>query len=152
MGWEIPKKKYDGTYHNMGFFVVDKFAQKFGAEFDKKKQTYMNLSGNAVLEIKKKYNIKNPDILVVVDDIDLPVGSFRFKNGGSGGTHNGMRNIVAQIGADFPRIRVGIGKPDDGTPLVDFVLAKPSAEKQKIFAELADVLVEIIAEKLVQNV
>ncbi|MBR2433353.1 MAG: aminoacyl-tRNA hydrolase, partial [Clostridia bacterium] len=117
-----------------------------------KPQTYMNLSGNAVLEIKKKYNIKNPDILVVVDDIDLPVGTFRYKNGGSGGTHNGMRNIVAQIGADFPRIRVGIGKPDDGTPLVDFVLAKPSAEKQKIFAELADVLVEIIAEKLVQNV
>ena len=172
VGLGNPEKKYDGTYHNMGFFVVDKFAKKFGAEFDKKKhqaliaklmldgeeiliakpQTYMNLSGNAVLEIKKKYNIKNPDILVVVDDIDLPVGTFRYKNGGSGGTHNGMRNIVAQIGADFPRIRVGIGKPDDGTPLVDFVLAKPSAEKQKIFAELADVLVEIIAEKLVQNV
>ena len=172
VGLGNPEKKYDGTYHNMGFFVVDKFAQKFGVGFDKKKhqsllaklnldgeeiliakpQTYMNLSGNAVLELKKKYNIKNPDILVVVDDIDLPVGTFRYKSGGSGGTHNGMRNIVAQIGADFPRIRVGIGKPDDGTLLVDFVLAKPNAEKQKIFAELADELVEIIAEKLVQNV
>ena len=109
----------------------------------------MNLSGNAVLEIKKKYGIKNSDILVVVDDIDLPVGSFRYKQGGSGGTHNGMRNIVAQIGADFPRLRIGVGKPDDDTPLVDFVLARPPREQQEIFDELAEELVDIIAEKLV---
>lgn len=167
VGLGNPEKKYEGTYHNMGFFVLDKFAQNFDVDLDKKKcqskigvldtetdtillakpQTYMNLSGNAVLELKKKYNLKNPDILVVVDDIDLPVGTYRYKSGGSGGTHNGMRNIVAQIGADFPRLRIGIGKPED-IPLVDFVLKKIPQKEKQIFEEVADEAVAIIAEKL----
>ena len=167
VGLGNPEKKYDGTYHNMGFFVVDKFAKQFGVEISKKKHnaligtmeingekilvvkplTYMNLSGVCVAEIKKKYCIKNQDVLVVVDDVDLPEGAFRFKNGGSGGTHNGMRNIVSLIGADFPRFRVGIGHPE-GVPLVDFVLKKIPQEKQQIFDEVADVLVDLIYEKL----
>ena len=172
VGLGNPEKKYDGTYHNMGFFVLDKFAEKYDVDFDKTKcnsklgaletnadiillakpQTYMNLSGNAVLELKKKYNLKNPDILVVVDDIDLPVGTYRYKSGGSGGTHNGMRNIVSQIGADFPRLRIGIGKPED-IPLIDFVLKKIPAKEKQIFEEVAEEAIAVIAEKLgVQDV
>ena len=172
VGLGNPEKKYDGTYHNMGFFVLDKFAEKFNADFDKKKHncklaflelqddvlilakplTYMNLSGNAVLELKKKFGLKNTDILVVVDDIDLPVGTYRYKSGGSGGTHNGMRNIVSQIGTDFPRLRIGIGKPED-IPLIDFVLKKIPAQEKQIFEEVADEAIDVIAEKLgVQDV
>lgn len=167
VGLGNPEKKYDGTYHNMGFFVLDKFAEKFNVDFDKKKHncklgiletpedtillakplTYMNLSGNAVLELKKKFGLKNPDILVVVDDIDLPVGTYRYKSGGSGGTHNGMRNIVSQIGTDFPRLRIGIGKPED-IPLIDFVLKKIPAKDKQIFEEVADEAIAVIAEKL----
>ena len=167
VGLGNPEKKYDGTYHNMGFFVLDKFAEKFNVDFDKKKHncklgiletpedtillakplTYMNLSGNAVLELKKKFGLKNPDILVVVDDIDLPVGTYRYKSGGSGGTHNGMRNIVYQIGTDFPRLRIGIGKPED-IPLIDFVLKKIPAKDKQIFEEVADEAIAVIAEKL----
>ena len=167
VGLGNPEKKYDGTYHNMGFSVLDKFAEKFNVDFDKKKHncklgiletpedtillakplTYMNLSGNAVLELKKKFGLKNPDILVVVDDIDLPVGTYRYKSGGSGGTHNGMRNIVSQIGTDFPRLRIGIGKPED-IPLIDFVLKKIPAKDKQIFEEVADEAIAVIAEKL----
>ena len=105
------------------------------------------ISPNAVLELKKKFGLKNPDILVVVDDIDLPVGTFRYKSGGSGGTHNGMRNIVSQIGTDFPRLRIGIGKPED-IPLIDFVLKKIPAKDKQIFEEVADEAIAVIAEKL----
>ncbi|MBR5226552.1 MAG: aminoacyl-tRNA hydrolase, partial [Clostridia bacterium] len=87
-----------------------------------------------------------------VDDIDLPVGTYRYKSGGSGGTHNGMRNIVAQIGADFPRLRIGIGKPED-IPLVDFVLKKIPKQEKQIFEEVAEEAIDLIAEKLgVQDV
>ena len=167
VGLGNPDKQYNGTYHNMGFFVLDKFAEKMGVEISKKKhqsligeceikgekvllakpQTYMNLSGFAVSEIKRKYGIKNPDIFVVVDDIDLPVGTYRFKTGGSGGTHNGMRNIVSQIGADFPRLRIGIDKPMD-TPLADYVLSKIPKSQQSIFDEVAEDAIEVLTEKL----
>ena len=83
-----------------------------------KPRTYMNESGKAVKSLMKKFNISIQDVLVVVDDIDLPVGTYRYKSGGSGGTHNGMRNIVSQIGTDFPRLRIGIGKPEDGIFIV----------------------------------
>jgi PTH1 family peptidyl-tRNA hydrolase len=167
VGLGNPDKQYNGTYHNMGFFVLDKFAEKMGVEISKKKhqsligeceikgekvllakpQTYMNLSGFAVSEIKRKYGIKNPDIFVVVDDIDLPIGTYRYKTGGSGGTHNGMRNIVSQIGADFPRLRIGIDKPTD-TPLADYVLSKIPKSQQSIFDEVAEDAIEVLTEKL----
>ena len=112
-----------------------------------KPQTYMNLSGFAVSELKRKYGIKNPDIFVVVDDIDLPIGTYRFKTGGSGGTHNGMRNIVSQIGADFPRLRIGIDKPTD-LPLADYVLAKIPKSQQSIFDEVVEEAIAVLTEKL----
>jgi len=140
---------YKGTYHNMGFMTVDKLAEKMDVEFKHrfcqakvaefyshsekiviaKPQTYMNLSGLAVRDLLAKYNAKPSDLIVVYDDIDLDCGALRIRGNGSAGTHNGMRNIIAEIGSqDFPRIRVGIGKPQGQISLADYVLSKVKGE------------------------
>ena len=84
----------------------------------------MNLSGESILELKNKYKLQNSDIYVFCDDIDLPLGKVRLRHEGSGGTHNGLRNIVALIGQDFNRVKVGIGRDPKFKDLADFVLSK----------------------------
>jgi len=113
-----------------------------------KPKTYMNLSGNSVMSFKNKFKLKNENILVVVDDIDLPLGTFRFKTSGSGGTHNGMRSIVRTIGSDFPRIRIGIGKPQNQQDLADYVLSKIDKNSKEIIEKVIDEVVEIILDKI----
>ena len=139
------EQKYDHTYHNIGFDVLDEIAKKLNISFTKKMckglvaegrlgrekillvkpQTFVNLSGYSVKELKQKF--KDARFLVVADDIDLPKGNFRYKERGSGGTHNGLRNIVELIGEDFERIRVGIGR-DIFMDLADYVLSKYDRE------------------------
>ncbi len=141
VGLGNPDKKYEKTYHNVGFCVVDLVAEKLGIKINKAKfkalvgegvkdgekvllvkpQTYMNLSGECVVLLKEKY--KDARILVVVDDIDLPKGNIRYREHGSAGTHNGLRSIVSYIGEDFERIKVGIGR-DISLDLADYVLSK----------------------------
>ena len=141
VGLGNPDAKYEKTFHNVGFCVVDILAKKLGVKVDKKKfkalvgegfhngqnvllvkpQTYMNLSGQCVVQIKDKF--KDARILVVVDDVDLPRGQVRFRQHGSAGTHNGLRSIVAHIGQEFERVKVGIGR-DEGKDLADFVLSQ----------------------------
>ena len=153
VGLGNPDGMYSKTYHNIGFITIDKFAKKCGVSFDKKKckseiarlsdvifakpQTYMNLSGDAVLELKKYFKIKNEDILIILDDIDLPKGKIRFRESGSAGTHNGLRDIVKKVG-ETPRLRIGIGKPDDGRDLADYVLSNIDAMSK----ELIDTAIE----------
>lgn len=98
-----------------------------------KPQTYMNLSGEAVLELVKKYKFSLDEILIVLDDIDIEAGTYRYRENGSGGTHNGLRNIVQLLKSqEFKRIRIGIGK-DERMDLADYVLSKVSKEnKEKI--------------------
>ena len=98
-----------------------------------KPQTYMNLSGEAVLELVKKYKFSLDEILIVLDDIDIEAGTYRYRENGSGGTHNGLRNIVQLLKSqDFKIIRIGIGK-DERMDLADYVLSKVSKEnKEKI--------------------
>lgn len=98
-----------------------------------KPQTYMNLSGEAVLGLVKKYKFSLDEILIVLDDIDIEAGTYRYRENGSGGTHNGLRNIVQLLKSqDFKRIRIGIGK-DERMDLADYVLSKVSKEnKEKI--------------------
>ena len=135
-----PGKEYEKTYHNMGFLALEKLAEELNISLSKKglksvygegkfqgkrvilvkPQTYMNNSGEAVALFKKKF--KDAKILVLVDDIDLPRGVVRFRERGSAGTHNGLRNIVSFIGQDFERIKMGIGR-DEGD-LASFVLSK----------------------------
>lgn len=137
VGLGNPGGLYAKTYHNIGYMAVDRLAKMLGVEFSKKKCkceiaklgdiilakpiTFMNLSGDAVAELKKYFKVANEDIIIVLDDIDLPKGNFRFREGGSAGTHNGLRDIVRKVG-ETPRIRIGIGKPD-GIDLADYVLS-----------------------------
>ncbi len=156
VGLGNPEKKYFNTYHNIGFLTVDKLAEMLGAKFSKtysmasvaetnyegkkiilaKPNTYMNLSGNSVLSFKNKFKLKNSEIIVVVDDIDLPKGTFRYREAGSAGTHNGMRSIVQNIGTDFKRVRIGI-KPDEKPyDLADYVLSNIDEESKVVIDEV----------------
>ena len=145
VGLGNPGKEYENTHHNMGFMVLDEFAKSVDATISKNKdkslifegnilgekvvlakpQTYMNLSGEAVVALKNRF--KPDKILVVYDDIDVEVGAIRFRNSGSAGSHNGMRSIVSLLGSqDFARIRVGIKPQEKQQNLANYVLAKVS--------------------------
>lgn len=145
VGLGNPGKQYDKTRHNVGFDVIDMLAKEYGISVTKikhkaligegrvgnekvllvKPQTYMNLSGETLIDIYKYYKVDLSNIIVVYDDIDLDVGKIRIRKKGSGGTHNGMRSITKCLGStDFPRVRVGVSKPMPGQDLADFVLSR----------------------------
>lgn len=148
--------KYAYTFHNMGFLAIEALADKLGFKFKDKEcdslvavgyrggekivlakpLTYMNLSGVAVKQLVKKYKADiSTDLIVIYDDIDLPKGKLRVRAKGSAGTHNGMRNIIAELGSEnFARVRIGIGPVPQFVPLVDYVLSEvPKAERQMLF-------------------
>ena len=148
-----PELKYDGTPHNCGFFVIDKLAQEFEGVFAKKKmqgiaaeifvenekvllikpQTYMNNSGECVAKYVKKFKVPISNILVISDDIDLPAGTIRFRKKGSAGSHNGLKSVVFSLNStEFPRLRIGVGKPPDYMDLKDFVLSKLDKERKAL--------------------
>ena len=147
VGLGNPDGVYARTYHNIGYMVVDKFAKVNKLEITKNKcrakivktpdfvlakpVTYMNLSGDSVLELKKYFKVSNEDILIVVDDIDLPKGTIRYREKGSAGTHNGMRDIIAKVG-ETPRLRIGIGRPSD-IDLKDYVLSNIDSMSKEVF-------------------
>lgn len=109
-----------------------------------KPQTYMNLSGEAVLELVKKYKFSLDEILIVLDDIDIEAGTYRYREKGSGGTHNGLRNIVQLLKSqDFKRIRIGIGK-DERMDLADYVLSKISKENKEKINEAMERAIEYL--------
>ncbi|NQZ65599.1 MAG: aminoacyl-tRNA hydrolase [Mycoplasmatales bacterium] len=127
VGLGNPGEEYEATRHNLGFKVIDAFSHKHGLKLKKKKYTgiyykgedfilakpltFMNLSGNFVQPIAKFYKIKTEDILIVYDDMDLPVGSARIRSKGSSGGHNGMSDIILRLGTEeVPRLKVGIGR------------------------------------------
>ena len=153
VGLGNPGIEYNKTFHNIGFMTVDFMLEDLEILAKKnecqsityhtningekvifaKPQTFMNLSGNAVLALKNKYKLDDKDILVVADDIDLEVGKTRYRESGSGGTHNGLRNIVQNIGTDFKRVRIGIGRGKGD--LADFVLSKIPNDTMQILEE-----------------
>lgn len=146
VGLGNPGKKYANTRHNTGFMVLDYIAQKLDAKMttdkfsglcsliswnDKKvlllkPQTYMNLSGRAVLSAMSFYKISADKTILIFDDVSLPIGKIRIRTKGSHGGQNGVKNIFALCGTDkFPRIKVGIGsKPNEDWDLADWVLSK----------------------------
>lgn len=160
VGLGNPGGLYAKTYHNIGYMTVDKLARVWGIEFGKKKckceiaklgdiilakpLTFMNLSGDAVAELKKYFKVSNQDILIVLDDIDLPKGGVRFREGGSAGTHNGLRDIVRKVG-ETPRIRIGIGKPDS-MDLADYVLSNIDMMSKEEIDKAIDMAIEKIKE------
>ena len=156
---------YRNTFHNIGFRVVDKVAEKLSIDFSKEKyksmtgqgsyngqsvllvkpMTYMNNSGEAVVLLKKKF--KDARIIVAVDDIDLEKGKIRYRENGSSGTHNGLRSIVSYIGENFERVRVGIGR-DKNRDLADYVLSNIQQEDQQLFEDAINKAAELILEKI----
>lgn len=158
VGLGNPEGKYNNTYHNVGFSIVDLFAKQQNLKFSTKKcraeiakgedfiiakpQTYMNLSGDSVYELKKYFKVPLSDILIVLDDIDLPKGKIRFRQTGSAGTHNGLRDIVNKVGIT-PRLRVGTGR-DENMDLRDFVLSKISQDSLPIMNEAYNNACELI--------
>ena len=150
-------KEYENTRHNLCFIMLDKLSEKYNIKLDKKKKkciygegningekvslvkptTFMNLSGEAIVEIMNWYKIDKEDILVIYDDIDIPFKDVRYRLSGSSGTHNGMRNIIANIKTeDFARIRVGMENRNGiPIPLIDYVLQKFSKDELKVINE-----------------
>ncbi len=146
VGLGNPGEKYANTRHNVGFWVVDKLQDSFGfADFRElkgvkglttegvagnknqvillKPQTFMNLSGEAVGAVMRYYKIDPQDVLVVVDDLYHEVGTLRIRKDGSAGGHNGLKSVIAHIGTDFWRYRVGVGPQPENIPAENFVLA-----------------------------
>jgi PTH1 family peptidyl-tRNA hydrolase len=144
IGLGNPGLEYAATRHNVGFGCVDAVAARHDLRFNQKRArsqvatgeidgervalakplTYMNLSGDAVRQLLKELGVSPADLLVVYDDVDLPLGRIRLRQEGSAGTHNGMRNIVQVLGTTaFPRLRIGIGPAPAKVSLADFVLA-----------------------------
>lgn len=150
------------TRHNAGFWFVDALAAKLGGSFRShakfhgdicrvpycgqeitllKPSTYMNRSGLAIRALADYVKVPLAEILVVHDELDLPVGEVRFKLGGGAGGHNGMRDAVTHMGPDFWRLRIGVGHPGDKSQVIDYVLRRaPKAEEETILASIDQAL------------
>lgn len=149
VGLGNPGNEYKHTRHNAGFWFIDKIAEQFGITLSHDKKfhgdvgrgtifgqevrllkpdTFMNRSGLAVVPLAKFYNIQPSEILIAHDELDIPAGAIRLKTGGGHGGHNGLRDIVPHIGADFHRLRIGIGHPGHASKVSGWVLSKPSAD------------------------
>lgn len=152
-----PGREYENTRHNIGFMAADELARREGVKFNKlkyraltgeirvggvrvlvlKPQTYMNLSGESVKLAGGFYRIPQDHVLVISDDVSLPLGKLRVRAGGSAGGHNGLKNIIAHLGTDqFPRVRVGVGAPEHPDyQMVDWVIGGFSPAERKIADE-----------------
>ena len=158
VGLGNPGAKYNGTRHNTGFMALDALAEKLGARVERlqfkaltgdavigekrvllmKPGTFMNLSGQAVQEAAAYHKVPMDRVLVLMDDISLPVGALRIRKKGSAGGHNGLKNIIYLTGRDdFPRVKIGVGeKPHPDYDLADWVLGKFSPEDAKSLLSL----------------
>ena len=167
VGLGNPDKKYEKTFHNMGYIAVGDAAEAFEAKFKKKEceasvaeafvngekiifarpLTYMNNSGRAVKQLMAKYKIPENNLLVIYDDYDLPKGKVRIRASGSAGTHNGMRSIIGETGLkEFARIRIGIRDEEVNIPIINYVLAEVRKEDYELFGEACHKAGEAAAE------
>ncbi len=151
VGLGNPGQQYAQTRHNAGFWFVERIANDFNISLSQDKKlhglvgrgqvhgadvrlliphTFMNKSGEAVVPMVNFYNIANDELLIAHDELDLPTGNMRLKVGGGHGGHNGLRDIVPHIGADFYRLRLGIGHPGHKSKVSGYVLGKPTSDEQ----------------------
>lgn len=167
-----PGLKYNGTRHNAGFMAADAMEKKLGVSINKlrfraltqtadiagqkvmlmKPQTYMNLSGDAVIQAARFYKIPPEHVIVISDETSLPIGKLRIRRGGSAGGHNGLKSIISQLGTDkFPRIRLGVGAPPHPDyDMADWVLGafkgQDAADMEQLAKTAADAAECYIAE------
>ena len=167
VGLGNPGAEYEKTRHNMGFRAIDALASDENIEVRRAKfhaligqgriaghkvilvkpQTYMNRSGIAVRETAMYYNVPSCNVIVIYDDIDLPLTAIRIRKSGGAGTHNGMKSIVEQLGVkDFPRIRIGVGSQDSGEDLVDRVIGKVPKSEQELLDKTAEAAAKAAAD------
>jgi peptidyl-tRNA hydrolase, PTH1 family len=171
VGLGNPGREYEKTRHNVGFRVIDRLAERWGLRgFDRasfsaeivpwrplagtpvwlaKPTTFMNLSGEAVGGLLRYYKIDPADLLVVVDEVQLPLGRLRLRRSGSAGGHNGLKSVIQHIGSDFGRLRIGVGRGDPKWDLADHVLSRFDADEQPVIddaigkaADAAEMFVE----------
>ena len=151
VGLGNPEEEYSNTRHNMGFDTINKLANEYNIKINKNKfkglcgsgiienekvillkpQTYMNLSGESIKEAMAFYKIKSENIIVIYDDIDIEPGMIKIRKKGGPGGHNGMKSVISEIDTqNFPRIRIGIGKPENKGQLIEYVIGKmPQTDK-----------------------
>ena len=170
VGLGNPGEKYAKTRHNTGWLFIDYLSKIYNVDVTKnnfdalvgetkvngekivfvKPLTFMNLSGNSVAKIKKWYKVENKDIMIAFDDIDIPFGTFRYREKGSGGSHNGMKNIVQMLSSEeIPRIRIGLGGlKHEKQDMADFVLQRfknDELEKlESVFLDASKVIEDFI--------
>jgi len=156
VGLGNPGPTYARTRHNAGFELIDELARRAGAGLRRdprhhgelgraniagvdlwllKPTTFMNLSGQSVRSVASFYRIPPQSILVAHDELDFPPGVVRLKEGGGAGGHNGLRDLIAQLGDDFWRLRIGIGHPGDRAAVLDYVLGRPPAPEAELIHE-----------------
>lgn len=159
VGLGNPGKQYENTRHNIGFNVIDKLSLNLDIRLDQAKHkgifgmgfvdgekvlllkplTFMNLSGEAIRAVLDYYQIPIEDLVVIYDDLDLPVGRIRLRQKGSAGGHNGIKSTIAHLGTqNFNRIRVGIDRPMSGMSVSDYVLSRFSNDEQKLLEAVID--------------
>ena len=169
VGLGNPEPEYSRTRHNMGFDVINELSKKFDIKVEKtgfksiygtgiienkkvilcKPQTYMNLSGDAILEIMKFYKIPEKNIVVIYDDIDTDVGKIKIRKKGGSGGHNGMKSIIHNLHTEeFSRVRIGIGAPIFREMLIQYVINKVSDKEYDMLCEGIQKATESISEIL----
>lgn len=162
VGLGNPGPRYQGTRHNIGFATIDELARRAGVTFESapadalvarwrrpdetvllaKPMTFMNESGQAVGELLRYFKIDAGDVLIVVDEVQLPLGRLRARVRGSAGGHNGLQSVIAHLGEDFSRLRIGVGRGDSRRDLADHVLARfesdEAEEVERMITRAAD--------------
>ena len=166
VGLGNPGKQYAGTRHNLGFWCVDRLADEWGIDVSRRRRlftwgegyaggasvalvkprTYVNESGKAVTAVLARLRARPSELIVVYDDLDLPVGRVRLRAEGGSGGHNGMKSIIADIGTrEFARLRIGIGRPAQDSDEIEHVLGRPSDDERRTMAEAVDTAAEAVA-------
>ncbi|WP_378951146.1 aminoacyl-tRNA hydrolase [Pelosinus sp. sgz500959] len=164
VGLGNPGDEYRDTRHNVGFMAVDEIARRLGIHSWKKRnqalvaeyrgdesillvkpQTYMNLSGIAVGELARWYKVPVEDVIVIFDDMDLPIGRLRLRMKGGSGGHRGIESLLNQLSKDtFNRVRIGIDRPPTGWQVVDYVLSRFTKEEQPLLESAIDKAAEAV--------
>ena len=173
VGLGSPGRRYRETRHNVGWEVISRLARRARIAVDEedgysevgrgsiggtrvvlaRPQTYVNVSGEAVRDLRRRHRLKPQDILVVVDDLDLPLGRLRLRAHGSDGGHNGLKSIIEALGTtEFPRLRVGIGRPAEGVDPADHVLTRFTSDEQAVVDAALDRAAEAIETAIAEGI
>ena len=173
IGLGNPEKDYANTRHNMGFDVINLLAKKYNIEITKNKfkslygdgfienekvillkpQTFMNLSGEAVIEIVNFYKISLDDIIVIYDDLDIEPGKIRVRKSGSPGSHNGIKSVTHYLKTNnFSRVRVGIGAPPEEMDIIEYVIGAINTEEKQLLEQGVEKAKDAVIEILKNNI